>query len=131
MDDVDPTSRGGEVPHIPDHLRPALGAAAELELELASDGHWPPGDEAERPDKRDRVLQAARTVDNWEASGCTREEVGKLACVAVGEQEPGRWPRTLEEADDIVSRAALTRDLILFRDVMGARPTQQDIDEPL
>ena len=32
MDKADPTSLCGEVPHIPDHLRPALEEAAELEL---------------------------------------------------------------------------------------------------
>jgi hypothetical protein len=120
MDDEDPT--------VPAHLRPALGAAAELELELSTDGHWPDEDEP-RAAHREEIMRASRVVDLWAADCCTREQVGKLAHRAAAEQQPGRWPRTLGEADDVVRRAALTRDLIMLRDTLGARPTQEELDE--
>ncbi|HMJ35715.1 MAG TPA: hypothetical protein VK501_17540 [Baekduia sp.] len=120
MDDADPT--------VPGPLRLVLGAAAELELELASDGFWPDEPEA-RAEKRDRLRRAARTVDTWEADACSRKELATLAHMAAGEQEPGRWPRTIEEAAELVERAALTRDLILFRDAVGGKPTQEDLDD--
>ncbi len=46
MDDANPT--------VPDHLRPLLGAAAELELEHATDGYWSTG--------RRRARRGARLV---------------------------------------------------------------------
>jgi hypothetical protein len=121
MDDEDPT--------VPAHLRSALGDAAELELELATDGHWPDDDD-QRTAHRDGIMRAARVIDLWEADCCTREQVGQLARRAADEQEPRRWPRTIEEADDVIVRAGLTRDLILLRDTLGARPTQEELDDP-
>jgi hypothetical protein len=121
MDDMDPT--------VPDLLRPLLGAAAELELEHASDGFWPDEPTAHRA-KREDIMHAARVIDRWETDASTREAIVRLARVAVGEQEPGRWPRTIEEAEDLLSRAALTRDLILLRDVLDGKPTQEEPDEP-
>jgi hypothetical protein len=122
MDDADPT--------VPGHLRPALDAAAELELEHASDGFWPGAREA-RVEKRDRILRAARMVESWQAGTCSREELATLARTAVGDQEPGRWPRTIEEATELIACAALTRDLIALRDALGGKPTQKELDEPM
>ena len=122
MDDAHPT--------VPDDLRPALGAAAELELERAADGCWPDDPEA-RAVRRDLLLRAARAVDRLDAGTCSREEAATLARVAVGEQEPGRWPRTIEEAHELLERAALTHDLILFRDAVGGKPTREELDEPM
>jgi hypothetical protein len=124
MDKADPTSLCGEVPHIPDHLRPALEAAAELELELSSDGFWPDEPE-ERSAKRDAIMRAARVVHLWEAGSCTREQVALLAHRAAIEREPRAWPCTLAEADDLIPRLALTRDLLLLRDALGGRPIQR------
>jgi hypothetical protein len=121
MDDEDPT--------VPAHLRPALGEAAELELELATDGHWP-DDQDGRSAHRDTIMNAARVIDLWAADCCTREQVGKLARRAADEQQPDRWPRTIDEADAVIERAAVTRDLILLRDALGARPTQEELDDP-
>lgn len=122
MDDADPT--------VPGHLRPALDAAAELELEHASDGFWPGAREA-RAEKRDRILRAARMVEAWQAGTCSREELATLARTAVGDQEPGRWPHTLKEATELVASAALTRDLIALRDALGGKPTQEELNEPM
>jgi hypothetical protein len=122
MDDANPT--------VPDHLRPLLGAATELELEHATDEYWST-DGDERGIARARLLRAARTAENWGAGTCSREEIAKLARIAVPECEPGRWPRTLEEADHVVRQAGLTRDLILFRDAVGGMPTQEELDEPI
>jgi hypothetical protein len=122
MDDANPT--------VPDHLRPLLGAAAELELEHATDGYWAT-DGDERSVARARLLQVARTAENWDAGTCSREEIATLARLAVPECDPGRWPRTMEEADHVVRQAGLTRDLILFRDAVGGMPTQEEIDEPM
>jgi hypothetical protein len=122
MDDAVPTVAG--------HLRPALGAAADLELEHASDGFWPEEPTA-RAEKRDHLLRTARTVTSWQAGTCSREDLATLARTAVEEQDPGRWPRTMEEATELVERAALTRDLILFRDAVGGKPTQKELDEPM
>jgi hypothetical protein len=122
MDDADPT--------VPGHLRPALTAAAELELEHASDGFWPGAREA-RAKKRDRILRAARMVESWQAGTCSREELATLARTAVGGQEPGRWPRTLKEATELIACAALTRDLIALRDALGGTPTQEELNEPM
>jgi hypothetical protein len=68
----------GENPTVPDHLRPLLGAAAELELEHATDGYWST-DGDERAVARARLLQVARTAENWGAGTCSREEIAKLA----------------------------------------------------
>jgi hypothetical protein len=122
MDDADPT--------VPGHLRPALDAAAELELEHASDGFWPGSPEA-RAEKRDRILRAARMVESWQAGTCSREELATLARTAVGDQEPGRWPRTIEEATELIVCAALTRDLIALRDALGGKPTHEELNEPM
>jgi hypothetical protein len=112
---------------VPAHLRPALGAAAECELEMATDGFWPdePGD---RIEKREEIMRAVRLVEMWEADSCSREQVAKLARAAAAEQDPGRWPRTVEEAEELVRRAPLTRDLIVLRDALGGRPTQEELD---
>jgi hypothetical protein len=122
MDDANPT--------VPDHLRPLLGAAAELELEHATDGYWST-DGDERAVARSRLLQVARTAENWGAGTCSREEIAKLARLAVPQCQPIRWPGTLEEAEHVVGQAGLTRDLILFRDAVGGMPTQEELDEPM
>jgi hypothetical protein len=69
-------------------------------------------------------------IDLFEAGSCSREQIGTLARHAVWREEPGRWPRTLEEADELISRASKTRELIILRDALGARPTQEELDEP-
>jgi hypothetical protein len=112
---------------VPAHLRPALGAAAEWELETATDGFWPDAPD-ERIEKREEIMRAVRLVEMWEADSCSREQIAKLARAAAAEQDPGRWPRTVEEAEELVRRAPLTRDLIVLRDVLGGRPTQEELD---
>jgi hypothetical protein len=129
VNDANSTSPGDEVPRVPGHLRAVLGAAAREELEFASDGCWP-DDEGEYDAMLDRVTRAVHAIERWEAGTCTREEVAKLATVAVGVLEPGRWPRTLEEADDVLTRASLTRDLIVLRDALGGKPSQDEPGEP-
>ncbi len=129
MNTDDPTPLDVEFPQPPDHLRDALGLAAREEMEFASDGIWP-DDEDEYRARLARLSQATRTIEYWDARACSREEVAKLAAVAVGMHEPGRWPRTIEEADDVLSAAILTRDLILLRDSLGGKPTQEELDEP-
>jgi hypothetical protein len=46
-----------------------------------------------------------------------------LARRAIGEQQPrdlvGHWPTTLDEVDELIARATMTRDLIQFRDALG------------
>lgn len=121
MDDADLT--------VPDHLRPLLGAAVELELETTSDGFWP-DDNAARAEHRDAIMSTAHMVDNWQADCPTQDEVARLAHRAIGEQEPGQWPRTLQEADELVTRARLTRDLIQLRDMLGGKPTQAELNKP-
>ena len=131
MDDQDPISLDVEFPQPPDHLREALGLAAREEMEFASDGAWPDDkNEDEYRGRLARLTQATRVIEHWEARACIREEIAKLANIAVGMNEPGRWPRTIEEADDVLYRAILTRDLILLRDSMGGRPSQEELDEP-
>jgi hypothetical protein len=114
MDDRDPT--------VPAHLRTVLDAAVEQEFEAVADGHWP-DDEDARAAHRDAIRAASHLLDNWEAGRPTREEVMRLARRAISEQQPrdfvGRWPRTLEEVDELIARAALTRELIEFRDALG------------
>jgi hypothetical protein len=121
MDDVDPT--------VPAHLQPVLGDAAEDLLVTVTERGWPK-DPDERAAHRDDVMRAARVIDLLDGDCCTREQVGALAKHAVWREEPGRWPRTLEEADELLARAAQTRDLILLRDSLGAGPTQEELDEP-
>jgi hypothetical protein len=129
MDKADPTSLRGEVPHIPDHLQPALEAAAELELELSSDGFWPDAPK-ERIAKRDAIMQAARILDRWDEGSCTREQIALLAHRAAIEREPRTWPGTLAEVDDLIPAAVLTRDLLLLRDALGGWPIRGDHAEP-
>jgi hypothetical protein len=130
MNDQHRTSPDGEVPQIPDHLHQLLAEAAECELELAADGAWPHATDAWHDTHLERVLAAARVIERWRAGTCTREDIAKLARRAVDEQEPDRRPRTLEEADDVVNASTLTRDLVLLRDALGGRPTQEELDEP-
>jgi hypothetical protein len=121
MDDADPI--------VPARLRRALGAAAEFDLEMAADGFWP--DEPEdRSQHLEAIMRASRVVDLLKARSCSREQIGKLARIAAAEQDPGRWPRTIEEADELIKRARLTRDLIALRDQCGGRPTQDELDAP-
>jgi hypothetical protein len=129
VNDADRTSIGDEAPQVPGHLHAVLGAAARDELEFACDGCWPE-DEDEYDAMLARVMRAVHAIEHWEAGTCTREELAKLAAIAVGEQEPGRWPRTVEEADDVLYRASLTRDLIVLRDASGGKPSQEELDEP-
>lgn len=130
MNDQDPIPLDVEFPQPPDHLREALGLAAREELEFATDGVWP-DDSEEYAAREIRVGQAVEAIKNLKAGACTHDEIAKLAAVAVGMQEPGRWPRTAEEADDVLCRAIVTRDLIQLRDVLGGRPSQQELDEPM
>jgi hypothetical protein len=99
-----------------------LGAAAEQEFEAVSDGHWPDDDDACAA-HRDAIRAASHMVDNWEAGCPTRDEVVRLARRAIGEQQPrgfiGQWPTTLDEVDELIARATMTRDLIQFRDALG------------
>jgi hypothetical protein len=130
MNTDDPTPLDAEFPQPPDHLHEALRLAAREDMEFASDGLWP-DDEDEYRTRLAWLSQTTRTIENWDAGTCTREEVAKLAAVAVPMQEPGRWPRTIEEAEDVLSAATLTRDLILLRDSLGGRPTEEELDEPM
>jgi hypothetical protein len=118
MDGVDPTWRDVAVP---DHLRQVIGAAAELELELASDGFWPDEDE-ERAVRRDAIASAVRTVDAWATDACRPTEIARLARRAAREQQPDHWPSTVAEADDLIARARMTRDLLLVGDTLDAGP---------
>jgi hypothetical protein len=131
MNTDDPTPLNAESSQPPDHLHEALRLAAREELEFATDGAIWPDDEDEYRARIVRITQATRTIEHWDAGTCTREEVAKLAAIAVPMQEPGRWPRTIEEAEDVLSAATLTRDLILLRDSLGGRPTQEELDEPM
>ena len=70
-------------------------------------------------------------AENWYAGICSREEIATLARLAVPECDPGRWARTLEEADHVIRQGSLTRDLILFRDAVGGMPTQEELDAPM
>jgi hypothetical protein len=116
MDDVDPS--------VPAHLRPLLGAAVERELETTTDRLWPDGDD-ERAAHRDAVINASRMADNWAAGACPRQQIVRLSEHAAGDQQPadlvGRWPTSIEEADDLLRRVSLTRDLLLLRDALGGR----------
>jgi hypothetical protein len=130
MDAQDPTPPLEDFPQVPDHLRDALALAAREEMEFASDGLWP-DDEDEYVERLARLTQATRVIEHYAAGVCVHAEIGKLANIAVGMNEPGRWPRTIEEADDVLSAAVLTRDLILLRDSMGGKPPQEELDEPM
>jgi hypothetical protein len=130
MNDADISPLAAEFPQPPDHLREALGLAAREELEFATDGVWP-DDSEEYAAREARVAQAVDAIKNLKAGACSHDEVAKLAAVAVGMQEPDRWPRTTEEADDVLYRAILTRDLIQLRDVLGGRPSDEELDEPM
>ena len=132
MNVEDSTSLG--TVEIPDHLLPALTAAAELRLETACDGGW----DAEQ---RARVVSAVRALDAVAAEMCTRAQVADLAARAAAMQGERMlseaemdsvtlpvtineaWPATIEAADVLSERARLTRDLIELRDAAGKLPT--------
>jgi hypothetical protein len=126
LDDEDPT--------VPDHLRSVLGITAELELELATDSHpWPDDDDA-RDAHRDYLRSKAHLIDNWKAGCPSREELLLLARRAVVEMQPAHyqpypWPRTIEEADELIACLTLTRDLMQFRDTLGGKPTPAELAE--
>jgi hypothetical protein len=130
VNDSDSTSPENEFPLFPDHLRPVLGDAAKLELELTTDEEWPA--EVEESDAHlAKVLQTARLVERWTAGTCSREDIARLARRAIREMEPGPWPpRIMEEADDVITRASLVQELIQLRDAIGAHPRQEELDEP-
>lgn len=126
MDGVDTTRRGAAVP---EHLRQVIGEAAELELEVASEGLWPDDVDAQAA-RRDAIAAAVRTIDAWNASACTATEVARLARRAAEEQQGDGWPRTLAEADDLIARAGLARDLLLISDTLGGSPVEDQAHPP-
>lgn len=126
MDGMDPT-RGGVA--VPEHLRQVIGEAAELELESASEGLWPDDVDAQAA-RRDAIAAAVRTIDAWNASTCTATEVARLARRAAEEQQADDWPRTLAEADDLIARAGLARDLLLVSDALDGRPEEDRARPP-
>jgi hypothetical protein len=124
LDDEDPT--------VPDHLRSVLGTSAELELELATDSHpWPDDDDA-RDAHREWLRSKTHLIDNWKAGCPSREELLLLARRAVVELQPAHhqpypWPRTIEEADELIACLTLTRDVMQFRDTLGGKPTPAEL----
>jgi hypothetical protein len=116
MDAVDPT--------VPAHLRPLLGAAAEHELEATADHEWPAEVDA-RASRRTAVMRAAAMVTNWEAGAITSAEVARLAERAAADQQPsdfiGVWPTSIAQADELIRRTGLARDLLQLRDALGGR----------
>jgi hypothetical protein len=112
---------------VPEHLVADLAAAAEDRLQMVTErGGWPKQAE-ERSAHRDDVMRAARVINLFAAGRCSRAQVAALAGHAVWRNEPpSRWPRTVQEADELVARLALTRDLIVLRDTLGGEPTQED-----
>ncbi len=129
MNTDDPIPPREECPQPPDHLRDALALAARQEVGFATDGAWP--EDAERyAAKLADVTQATNVVGHFAAGVCIHGEIAKLANTALGMQEPGRWPRTIEEADDVLHRAIVTRDLVQLRDALGGKPSQEELDEP-
>lgn len=121
----------GENLTVPDHLRSLLGAAAEVELEHATDGYWAT-DGDERAVARARLLQVARTAESWGAGACSREENREARSPCGPGMRAG--PLTAHVGGGrprVVRQAGLTRDLILFRDAVGGMPTQEELDEPV
>lgn len=127
----DPSPPLEDFPQVPDHLREVLASAARAEMEFASDVDWPDDKDSEEYAAREaRLTQATRTIEHYAAGVCTHVEVAKLAGIAIGMREPGRWPRTIEETDDAMTDLSVTRDLILLRDALGGKPSQEELDEP-
>jgi hypothetical protein len=137
VNDEDSTSPGRV--EIPDHLLPALGAVAELELEMACDGQWD-------AKQRDRVVAAVRALDALVAGTCTCEQIAELAARAAAMQGEGMrsdaensaaaipvtleaaWPVTVEAANVLSARARLTCALIELRDVArGSAASEADV----
>jgi hypothetical protein len=111
-----------------------LGATVELEFELSTDSSSWPDDDGARDAHRGYLMAKAHMVDNWEAGCPSREELVLLARRAIEEQhpaeyQPGPWPRTIEEADELITRLTLTRDLMQFRDTLGGKPTPAELAE--
>ncbi len=120
-------------PTVPDHLRSVLRITAELEFETATDSPWPDDDDA-RDAHRDYLRSKAHLIDNWEADCPSGEELLLLARRAVIEMQPAHyqpypWPRTIEEADELIACLNLTRDLMQFRDTLGGKPTPAELAE--
>ena len=125
MNDADSTSQGGV--ELPEHLVPALRAAAVLEVEMACDGEW--GEDVHL----ERVVAAVQALDVVEVGACSREQVVALASRAAAmqgdvlrsaiEMDEPYWPTTLPDADALGDRAHLTRELIELRDAVGGSPS--------
>jgi hypothetical protein len=134
MDGRDTTRGAAEQrtePHqLTEYVERALHAAVELELESASDGFWPAGDD-ERDKRRDGIVDAVHLRDRWLANEQTTADIARLADRAAEEQFPRDWPMpwpepwptTIEQADDLVTladelavRATVARDLLVVRD---------------
>lgn len=127
----DPTPPIEDFPQVPDHLREVLALAARQEMEFASDVAWPDDrDGEEYAGRLARLTQATRMIEHFAAGVCVHVEVAKLAGIAIGMRAPGRWPRTIEETYDVVADLLVTRDLILLRDALGGKPSQEELDEP-
>lgn len=131
MDKQDPSPHTVGPLQFPDHLLPALRDAAVLAVEEECDGEW-------EDDQLGRVRTAVHLLDALEAGACTREQVAALAARAVTMQgnimrsavelnEPA-WPTTLEESADVLTRVALTRDLIVLRDAAGGSEERDETD---
>jgi hypothetical protein len=128
VNDRDSTSQG-EV-ELPEHLVPALRAAAVLGVEMACDGEW--GEDVHL----ERVVVAVHALDAVEVGACSREQVIALASRAAAmqgevlrsamEQDEPYWPTTLQDADALGERAHLTRELIELRDAVGGSSEAPD-----
>jgi hypothetical protein len=125
VNDADSTSQS-EV-ELPEHLVPALRAAAVLGVEMACDGEW-------REDVHlESVVAAVHALDAVEVGACSCEQVialtsraaamqGEVLRSAIEMDEP-YWPTTLQDADALGERAHLTRELIELRDAVGGSPS--------
>lgn len=101
----------------------ALDAAAEGELESASDGFWP-DEEDQRAEHRDAIVDTVHMRDRWRAGEATTADVARLANRASEDQRPidwPGWPTTTEAANDLIARLHAARDLLVVRDAaLGA-----------
>ena len=110
MNTTDATHPTPESVDIPMHLLPLLQVAADDQLELACDigGDW-------TPEIRDRILRAARVVDELDSGSPTPSVIEHLAARVQVADEPPMWPSTIAEATTMLRQVGAMRQLMVLR----------------
>jgi hypothetical protein len=70
-------------------------------------------------------MNAAQVAERWSHGGISRADTARLAERAAADQQPsdfiGAWPTSIAQADELIRRTGLARDLLQLRDALATR----------